>query len=143
MELSCAADGFPSPIYRWTRTTNEGVELVKSTNRQVLSLTNVQVFDSGIYRCTAMNDVSSDFVDILLTVQGELHLHDSMRVVAVTKYTTTVRACARLHFITHDAAGERAKDWGESPCFFIVCVCSISSGCRVFLLCDFIGSSPT
>jgi autotransporter-associated beta strand protein len=62
-----AAIGVPTPVYQWLRN---GTNLVGATNA-TLTLTNVQVVDSGVYSVIASNSVSAvSSMNATLTVDG-------------------------------------------------------------------------
>ena len=61
--LNCTADGFPAPVYTWTRLDNSSVpETFNITGKQ----------DEGYYRCTADNGIGKAATGyIFITVKSE------------------------------------------------------------------------
>jgi hypothetical protein len=70
LDLSCNATGRPTPLIEWSRLGGTllpiGQEKFKG---MVLKLVNIKPQDRGIYRCTAMNKVSTVIHDIRITVK--------------------------------------------------------------------------
>ncbi|XP_035658484.1 hemicentin-2-like [Branchiostoma floridae] len=72
VKLYCRADGYPKPVIRWLK---EGLllptDLQTSTGEvSMMTLSNLNINDSGQYACSASNDVgSADAKTLRLTVQ--------------------------------------------------------------------------
>ena len=78
--LICNATGYPVPNIRWTQdgisrdssasnyniTVTEGLQ----SNTSVITITNAQTYDTGIYQCVATNIVNNDTQDATVTVQS-------------------------------------------------------------------------
>ena len=78
--LTCNATGYPVPNIRWTQngiyrdssainyniTVTEGLQ----SNTSVITITNAQTYDRGIYQCIATNKVNNDTQDATVTVQS-------------------------------------------------------------------------
>lgn len=75
--LSCDTLGLPKPEVIWEKN---GKSIPPIGSRYMMSrtgslqFTNIEVNDSGQYRCIATNDAGSVFRDIELIVQGKLNL---------------------------------------------------------------------
>ena len=75
--LSCDTLGLPKPEVVWEKN---GKSIPPVGQRYMMSrtgslqFTNIQVDDSGTYRCIARNDAGSVYRDIELSVQGKVVL---------------------------------------------------------------------
>ena len=79
--LSCDTIGLPRPQVRWERNgraiPQAGARYVMSRSGS-LQLNDVQVSDSGTYRCVAANSAGTVSRDIQLLVHGNITLIDSL-----------------------------------------------------------------
>lgn len=70
VNFECRANGDPEPVIIWTKIDGElpiTVEIVGG----LLTIPQVQLSHSGLYKCTATNAVGSRSSEVLLYVQGE------------------------------------------------------------------------
>ncbi|XP_071040101.1 cell adhesion molecule Dscam1 isoform X2 [Parasteatoda tepidariorum] len=76
--LSCIAQGFPPPTYRWQKAS-EDIRLFPDHSVSVSQEGGVLIFhkaqrnDSGLYKCHAVNGVGEDTVDTELVVEEFIH----------------------------------------------------------------------
>lgn len=72
--LSCRAESFPPPEYRWERLNNTDMfETVPDSNASTLELNTVEHDDNGIYRCVATAPgVDGEAFSSNATITGEL-----------------------------------------------------------------------
>ena len=71
-ELSCLAEGAPTPVVRWTAPRGDQV----ASNTSVLRLPRVTRAEAGLYTCTAENGAGYVAEDrISLDIQCELQQH--------------------------------------------------------------------
>lgn len=75
VSLSCGVTGFPTPTVQWTK---DGVLL--QAEESILSLSSVDVDDTGLYTCTATSPLGSfDSQSTNLTVIGTCFTHFSLQ----------------------------------------------------------------
>jgi len=77
--IPCDADGLPKPEVTWLKDGSE-VATTGSSRYSVrrdgsLRLTAVTVDDSGLYECIASNEAGTARREVILTVQGIIHIH--------------------------------------------------------------------
>lgn len=82
VELPCAAQGYPTPTYRWLRIHGKEATPVQPNARvrQILSLLvldKVRLEDSGTYRCLVFNSMGEERVEVVLRVTAPLSAHIS------------------------------------------------------------------
>ncbi|XP_067138807.1 cell adhesion molecule Dscam1-like isoform X1 [Centruroides vittatus] len=75
--LPCAAQGYPTPSYKWQKR-DKGQLLYVALDRRIeqvdgtLIVSRAEIFDSGIYICTARNDMGETKFELQLTVRVPL-----------------------------------------------------------------------
>lgn len=99
VELPCAAQGYPTPSYRWLRLHGKEVVPIQADSRvrQVLSLLvldKAQMEDSGTYRCLVFNSMGEERTEIVVRVTALLSVH-----VSPQKQTVDVGKDTRLSCI--------------------------------------------
>ncbi|XP_012233250.2 protogenin-like [Linepithema humile] len=79
LNLACAASGYPSPVITWSfiprykdNVTQPRILFNSTTGIGILSLTNVNISNAGVYMCSSKNSITNDLevqnitVDILI-----------------------------------------------------------------------------
>lgn len=73
IDIPCSAQGVPPPTVTWFKGRNtmliDGRQYISSPDG-TLTISKVQLSDSGIYKCVASNIVGSDESSITIQVQG-------------------------------------------------------------------------
>ena len=81
VNLSCVADGFPMPTYRWEKEQNGRFTEVSGVINQTLTFDPIVFDDNGRYRCIAtvvfpMGSISTATVtSTVATLTGKPHFH--------------------------------------------------------------------
>lgn len=70
VEFECHAIGDPEPTVRWSKVGGSLPDHVEIRGN-ILRIVRVVESDSGQYRCTATNNVGSEYSQVLLNVQCE------------------------------------------------------------------------
>ncbi|CAI4227763.1 unnamed protein product [Auanema sp. JU1783] len=70
--IECFAYGNPVPTYKWTRVDGHslGPRATITNFGRILRIDNVQMADSGRYRCTAGNSLNAAHSDVVLTLKS-------------------------------------------------------------------------
>ncbi|KAH9500375.1 hypothetical protein Btru_071648 [Bulinus truncatus] len=90
--LRCYSDGNPPPTYMWTKVGDENTTLtgIMDGSSSTLTLTNLNISDSGTYNCTAwniVNGVPNKFSDI-----ASLTVYPPTTTTSTTTSTTTKKS---------------------------------------------------
>lgn len=70
VEFECHAIGDPEPTVHWSKVGGSLPDHVK-IRENVLRIDHVVESDSGQYRCTATNNVGSEYSEVVLNIQCE------------------------------------------------------------------------
>ncbi|XP_066300070.1 uncharacterized protein [Branchiostoma lanceolatum] len=132
VKLYCRADGYPKPVIRWLK---EGLllptDLQTSTGEvSMMTLSNLNINDSGQYACSASNDVgSADAKTLRLTVQDMVARQSSGKKGSSTRTAIIAGAvagglwlllCLVLLIIWARRRRERLKKRARNPPYYSV-----------------------
>ena len=107
--LSAGAAGTPAPTYRWSHVGIPTPANLLSTN-SILSFTNIQFANAGLYTVTASNGVGSvasatAYLSVCLTPGSDiLALH-------ATNYVAVSNALTMMSYITNAPSGSNVYKW--------------------------------
>uniref|UniRef100_A0A915PXF3 Ig-like domain-containing protein n=1 Tax=Setaria digitata TaxID=48799 RepID=A0A915PXF3_9BILA len=75
--IKCSVSGNPPPKVTWTRQDSRKMPVRATSKDGQLRITRVTVDDTGVYECTASNNVGADAHDMIeVRVQGENFAHE-------------------------------------------------------------------